>query len=73
MLFADIGFIVIGVVLCAASRMVADSFRIPGSRSTFVKMGGLGDDYVSRLYRWFVCVLTGLVFIGIGLIDLVSR
>ena len=62
--------IVIGVTLVAVSRTVADYFRIPGNRSTLIKMGGLADDYASQLYRWFVCVLVGLVFIGVGVANL---
>jgi hypothetical protein len=63
---AAVVLIVVGVLLCALSRTIADSFRIEGNRSTAVKMLGMADDYVSRLYRWFVCVLTGLLFIGVG-------
>lgn len=65
--------IVGGVALIALSRTVADTFRVPGGRSTFIKMGGLGDDYVSPLYRWFVCVTLGLVCIGLGVVGLLWR
>ncbi len=69
----DIISIVIGVALSAASRTIADAFRIPGNRSTAVKMLGMADDDVSRLYGWFVCVLGGLVLISAGLVNLLSR
>ena len=71
----DIVFVVIGIGLIAVSRTAADHFKIDGEHDgaggTMIRMAGLYDDYVSRLYRWTVSVLTGLVFIGIGTIDLV--
>ena len=63
--------IVIGVALIVLSRTIADEFRFEGNRSTAVKMLGMADDYPSQLYRWFVSVLTGLTFIGIGVGHLV--
>lgn len=65
--------LVVGVALCAASRTIADSFRVPGNRSTLVKFAGMADDDWSRLYRWVVCVLTGLIFIGVGVGGLLSQ
>lgn len=69
----DVILIVVGLVLCLSSRVVADNFRIPGNRTTLVKMGGMADDYVSRLYRWIVCVVTGLFLLGAGAVDLLYR
>jgi hypothetical protein len=64
-------FIVVGVALCGLSRTIADEFRFAGNRSTAVKMLGMADDYPSQLYRWVVCVITGLAFIGVGVADVV--
>jgi hypothetical protein len=36
-------------------------------------MAGMADDYVSRLYRWVICVLVGLVFVAVGVHELLSR
>jgi hypothetical protein len=71
-LAGDIVLIVVGVVLIGGSRLIADNFRIPGNTSTFIKFAGLADDYVSRLYRWCTAVLTGAVFVAVGVADLVS-
>jgi hypothetical protein len=68
----DIASIVIGLVLIAGSRMLADYFRIPGNTSAFIKFAGLGDNYNSRLYRWATAVATGVVFVVVGIADLTS-
>jgi hypothetical protein len=33
----------------------------------------MGDDYVSALTRWAICVLVGIVFIAAGILDLATR
>jgi hypothetical protein len=68
----DIGAIVAGVLLVAGSRVFADAFRIPDDTSLATKFMGLGDNYSSRLYRWTIAVLVGLMFIGAGLADLLG-
>jgi hypothetical protein len=33
----------------------------------------MADNYVSALTRWITCVVTGLVFVAAGVIDLATR
>jgi hypothetical protein len=66
----DIGAIVLGLLLIACSRVIADGFSVPGDRSAVTRFSGLGDSYRSRLYRWATAVLTGLVFVAVGVADL---
>jgi hypothetical protein len=68
----DTGFIVLGLLLIGVSRMIADGFKITGGTSTVTKLSGLGDNYSSRLYRWVTAVITGLVFVVIGIAGLLS-
>ena len=64
------GSVILGVMLIGVSRWVADNFKIEGEHrgasASFIRMGGLYDDYPSRLYRWLVCVVTGMVFVVLG-------
>jgi len=73
----DIAIAVVGLFLIAVSRWVADNFKIPGqyegAARTMIKMGGVYDDYPSQLYRWAVTVLTGLVFLVVGVLGLITR
>jgi hypothetical protein len=66
----DIGFIILGLLLIAGSRVFADGFRVRGDTSAVTKFSGLGDDYSSRIYRWITAVVTGLVFLLVGIADL---
>lgn len=68
--FLDIGAIVVGVLLVAGSRVFAEAFRVPGDTTLATKFMGLGDTFSSRLYRWAIAVLAGLMFIGAGVADL---
>jgi hypothetical protein len=68
----SVGFVLSGLLLIAVSRAVADGFRIRGNTSVMAKFVGMADDYVSRLYRWVVCVVTGFVFVAVGTITLFS-
>ena len=62
----DVGFIVLGALLVAGSRAIADGFKIPGNTSAVTRFAGLGDNYPSRLYRWVVAVVTGIAFVAVG-------
>lgn len=68
--------LVVGVVLIALSRWIADNFKVRGeyggATGAMLRFGGLYDNYASQLYRWCVCVLTGLVFIGVGVAEILS-
>ena len=37
-----------------------------------IRFGGLYDDYPSRLYRWATCVVVGVIFIGVGIVGVVT-
>jgi len=67
-----IGFIVLGMLLIAGSRLIADGFAVPGDPSRATKLLGLGDDPGSRLLRWTTAVLTGVVFVAAGVAVLVG-
>ena len=71
---AEIVLIVVGLALVAVSRWLADNFKIPGEHKgaagTMIRMAGLYDNYPSSLYRWISAVLTGTIFVAVGVIDL---
>jgi hypothetical protein len=71
--WSDIVLIVVGVVLIGVSRLIADHFKFPGQTSTWAKTAGMADNYASALTRWIASVLTGLVFVVAGVIDLASQ
>jgi hypothetical protein len=69
----DITLVVVGVVLFAVSRWVADHFKFPGQTAMWAKAAGMADNYASALTRWIACALTGLVLIAAGVVDLATR
>lgn len=68
----EVGCIVLGVLLIARSRVIADGFKIPGDSSAVTKFAGLGDNYPSRLYRWIVAVMAGTAFTAVGVAGLLG-
>jgi hypothetical protein len=67
---ASIGFVALGVLLIGCSRVIADSFKVPGNTHPATRFMGLGDNYASRLYRWTTAVLVGLVLAVVGIAEL---
>jgi hypothetical protein len=68
----EVGFIVLGVLLIAGSRVIADGFKVPSDSSAVTKFAGLGDNYPSRLYRWIVAVVSGIAFVAVGVAGLLG-
>lgn len=72
----DIVFIVAGLTVFFASRAIADGFSVLAdkdpNRSEWVNWLGMRDDYASRLHRWAICVLLGVVFVAIGVVGLIT-
>jgi hypothetical protein len=70
----DIVLLAVGIFLVGVSRWAADNLKVSGEHKgaagSMLRMGGLYDNYASQLYRWVTFVLTGLVFIGIGVTGL---
>jgi hypothetical protein len=68
----DVFLLVDGLSLIAASRILADTMRIPGADSPALRVLGLGDDPASATYRYVTSVLSGLVLAGAAVVDLAA-
>ncbi|HEY6759113.1 MAG TPA: hypothetical protein VI318_06465 [Baekduia sp.] len=69
---ADLALIVLGVLLVACSRVIADRFKVAHKANPLIKFAGLADDPASALHRWITAVGVGVFFIVAGIYGLAS-
>lgn len=67
----DVFLLVDGLTLVAAARILADNLKLPGDRSTAVRLLGLADDPASATYRFATSVVAGAVLAGAAIVDLI--
>lgn len=68
----DLFLLVDGLSLLASSRILADTLKLTGDRSTAVRLLGLADDPASATYRFATSVFAGAVLVVAALADLTS-
>ena len=68
----DVFLLVDGLLLIASARILATALKIPGDRSTAVRLLGLGDDRASETYRFATSVIAGLLLVIVAVADLTS-
>ncbi|WP_445150951.1 hypothetical protein [Baekduia sp. Peel2402] len=66
----DVFLLVDGLTLIAASRILADTLKLPGNRSTAVRLLGLADDPASATWRFVSSVIAGVILAASGLTDI---